>query len=120
VTKSSGNVSKNITYDILSSGAPTSFNALSGAEKLSVILSVEEAIDTVVAKRSGVQVGWKFLDEQLMFVDSGNKEFVMDFLKERANQKTYFIVDHASEFNAAIENRIKVIKENGVANIIHE
>lgn len=120
ITKSSGNVSKNITYEIINSGIAISFEALSGAEKLSVILAVEEAVDHVTSKRSGVHIGWKFLDEQLMFVDSGNKEFVMEFLKEKSLNKTIMIVDHASEFNAAIENRIKVTKENGMARITHE
>jgi DNA repair exonuclease SbcCD ATPase subunit len=117
IAKTSGGVSKSITYEIMSSGHSIGFNALSGAEKLSVILCVDEAVDEVLAKRAGVRVGWKFLDEQFQFVDVPNKEPIMEFLKNRSNKKSYVVVDHASEFNAAIENRIRVTKENGLARV---
>lgn len=117
IAKTSGGVSKSITYEIMSSGHSIGFNALSGAEKLSVILCVDEAVDEVLAKRAGIRVGWKFLDEQFQFVDVPNKEPIMEFLKNRSNKKTYIVVDHASEFNAAIENRIRVTKENGLARV---
>jgi DNA repair exonuclease SbcCD ATPase subunit len=117
IAKTSGGVSKSITYEIMSSGHSVGFNALSGAEKLSVILCVDEAVDEVLAKRAGVRVGWKFLDEQFQFVDVSNKEPIMEFLKNRSVKKAYIVVDHASEFNAAIENRIRVTKENGLARI---
>jgi DNA repair exonuclease SbcCD ATPase subunit len=117
IAKTTGNVSKTITYTLVDEGKEISFGTLSGAEKLIVIGSVEEAIADVLSSRLGIQIGWKFLDEQFAWIDSQNKELVLDFYRQKSQDRTYFIVDHASELNAGIENRIVIVKQNKIARI---
>jgi len=117
IAKTTGNVSKTITYLLTDEGKEIAFGTLSGAEKLIVIGSVEEAIADVLSSRLGIQIGWKFLDEQFAWIDSQNKELVLDFYRQKSQDRTYFIVDHASELNAGLENRITIIKQNKIASI---
>lgn len=115
VAKTTGTVSKSITYQIFSGKDEVEFNTLSGGEKLSVIIAVDEAVDTVKSRRLGVSIGWKFLDEQFSWIDENSKEAILEFYKLKSINKTYFVIDHASEFNAALETKISIVKENGIA-----
>lgn len=115
--KSTKKISKSISYSLMVDDSVISFESLSGAEKLCVLMAVEEAIDKVVSNRIGTNLGWKFLDEQLMYVDAQNKEAVIDFLKDQSFEKSYFIVDHTAEFNAAFEKSISIVKKNGIATL---
>jgi DNA repair exonuclease SbcCD ATPase subunit len=117
VSQSSGNVSKNITHQIYCGSSPVTFESLSGAEKICVVMAVDEALDDVLSQRLGVSASWKILDEQLMYVDEQNKGHILDFLSSRYSQKSLYIVDHASEFNASLEKRIYITKSGGVARI---
>jgi DNA repair exonuclease SbcCD ATPase subunit len=90
---------------------------LSGGEKLGLIIAVDEALDTVLSNRLGVHVGWKILDEQFTWIDSNSKEAILEFFKSKSYNKSYFIVDHTSEFNAAVDSRIIVRKRNGIARV---
>ena len=115
--KTSGNISKEITCNISDSGNSISFNSLSGGEKRSLSIAVDEALDTILSRRLGVNVGWKFLDEPFDAIDNNSKEALLEFFKVKSSSKTYIIVDHSSEFNAALDNRIIITKRNGVATI---
>lgn len=115
IAKGSGAVSKAITYQLFSGSEEVEFNTLSGGEKLSTIISVDEALDTVLSRRLGVQIGWKFLDEQFSWIDENSKEALLEFYKAKSEKKAYFIVDHASEFNASLDSRIVIIKRNNLA-----
>jgi DNA repair exonuclease SbcCD ATPase subunit len=117
VSQSSGNVSKNITHQIYCGSSPVTFESLSGAEKICLVMAVDEALDDVLSQRLGVSASWKILDEQLMYVDEQNKGHILDFLSSRYSQKSIYIVDHASEFNASLEKRVYITKSGGVARI---
>jgi len=110
-----GAVSKAITYQLLSGEEAIEFDSLSGGEKLSVILAVDEALDSTMSRRLGITVGWKFLDEQFYWIDENSKEAILDFYRLKSADRAYFIVDHASEFNAAFDSKITIIKENNLA-----
>jgi DNA repair exonuclease SbcCD ATPase subunit len=118
--KTSGEVSKAITYELTKGGVESSLGKTSGAEELVILLSVDEAVETVLSKRLGINIGWKILDEQLFWVDGNSKEYVFEFYRQKSKDKTYYIIDHASEFNAAIDCVIKVIKENDISRIVHD
>lgn len=115
ITKSTGAVSKAITYQINSGSEKVEWETLSGGEKLSMILAVDESLDSVLSKRIGIKIGWKFLDEQFFWIDENSKEAILDFYRTKASDRAYFIVDHASEFNAAFDNKIVIVKENNIA-----
>lgn len=118
IVKSTGNVNKNITYQIMSGDKEVNFDTLSGGEQLSVIVAVEEALDTVVSRRLGIKIGWKFLDEQFFWIDENSKEAILDYYRSKSSDKTYLIVDHASEFNASFDKKITIIKENDIARFL--
>ena len=115
--KGTGAVSKNITF-ILKDGMGTrNWKPMSGGEKLGIYIAVDESLNTVLSRRLGIQVGWKFLDEQFSMIDSNSKEAILEFYKMKAHNKTFFIVDHASEFNSALESQIRIIKKGKIARI---
>lgn len=118
--KTTGEVSKSITYEMTKGGVESGLGKTSGAEELVILLSVDEAVETVLSRRLGINIGWKFLDEQLFWVDGNSKEYVFEFYRQKSKDKAYYIIDHASEFNAAIDCVIKIVKENDVSRIIHE
>ena len=114
---STGSLNKTITHSIKNGKNEINFKVLSGGEKLGLIIAVEEALETVLSRRLGVSCGWKFLDEQFKWIDENSKEPILDFYRSKSKNKTYLIVDHASEFNAAIESRITITKKNKIARI---
>ena len=115
--KTTGATSKEITCTIYDGNLSVAFKTLSGGEQRSISLAVDEALDTILSRRLGVKVGWKFMDEPFDAIDNGSKEALLDFFKLKSASKTYLIVDHSSEFNAAVDKRIVVTKKNGVATI---
>jgi DNA repair exonuclease SbcCD ATPase subunit len=113
LVKSTGAVNKTINYEIKSGKDDIVFKTLSGGEQLGILIAVEEALDTVLSSRLGIQLGWKILDEQFSFIDENSKEAILNFYKSK--DKLYLVVDHASEFNAAVDSQIIVRKRNGIA-----
>lgn len=117
IAKSTGNVTKNITFKLFSNGDEVSIDSLSGGEKRSLIIAVDEALDSVLSKRTGTVLNWKFLDEPFDSIDINSKEALLEFYKGRSHDRLYFIIDHASELNAGLDNSIKLTKKNGIATI---
>lgn len=117
VVKSTGNLNKEITCRLFDGLEEVTLASLSGGEYRSLSIAVDEALDTILSRRLGVYVGYKFLDEPFDAIDHNSKEALLDFFKHKGSHKTYIIVDHASEFNAAVDKRIVVKKQNGLATI---
>lgn len=115
--KTTGATSKEITCSIYDGSNIVSFKTLSGGEQRSMSIAIDEAIDTILSQRLGVHVGWKFLDEPFDAIDNSSKEALLEFFRLKSANKTYLIVDHSSEFNAAVDKRITVTKRNGIATI---
>lgn len=118
VIAKTGAINKAITYQMFSGTEVVEFDTLSGGEKLSVILAVDESLDTVLSERLGVEIGWKFLDEQFYWIDENSKEAILDFYRTKSFNRAYFIIDHASEFNAAFDNKITIVKTNNIARFV--
>ncbi len=117
VVKSTGNINKTIQCRIWSSGQEIMYDSLSGGEKLSLTLAIDEALDDILERRIGVKIGWKILDEQLIFTDVNSKEPILEFFDRRSSGKTYFIIDHSSEINASGKKQIFIEKKSGVSRI---
>lgn len=115
--KTTGTTKKAITSNIFDNGEEISFETLSGAEQQSLVVAVDVAVDTILCRRLGVDINYKILDEQFGFVDGVNKEPILEFLKTKYNDKVILIVDHGSEVNASIDDKIYVTKQNGIATI---
>lgn len=117
-TKTTNAQVKSINYTIYKGSDTVELDTLSGAEKLCLVLAVDEALIETLSERTGIYLRWRFLDEQLMYVDNTNKQDVLDFLYKKSYNKLYLIVDHASEINASINNKIVIEKTNGIASIL--
>lgn len=115
--KTTGAVNKNITYNIFDFGDEISFETLSGSEKESLLAAVDVAVDTILCYRLGIDINYKILDEQFGWVDGDNKEHLLEFIKNKYRDKIVMIVDHGSELNAAIDKKITVTKQNGIATV---
>ncbi|HUM42299.1 MAG TPA: hypothetical protein PKI14_05055 [Fervidobacterium sp.] len=116
-TKSTGNVSKNITFTLFSGSEEINIKTTSGGEEMSILTAVDEALDTVLERRMGFFVGWKVLDEQMGFIDLNTKEAILDFYKEKSHNKSYIVIDHGSELNASFEDRITLRKKDKIARV---
>lgn len=117
VTKTTQSVSKSITFKLWNNNDVVSLESLSGGERRSLIIAVDEALDTVLSRRTGVKVNWKFLDEPFDAIDINSKEALLEFYRNKSNERLYFIIDHASELNAGLDHSIKLTKKNGIATI---
>lgn len=115
--KTTGAVNKNITYKIFDAGDEISFETLSGSEKESLLTATDVAVDTILCYRLGVDINYKILDEQFGWVDGDNKEHLLEFIKNKYRDKIVMIVDHGSELNAAIDKKIIITKQNGIATV---
>ena len=115
--KGTGAVNKNITFILKDDMGTKNWKPMSGGEKLGIYVAVDESLNTVLSRRLGIHIGWKFLDEQFSMIDSNSKEAILEFYKMKAHNKTFFIVDHASEFNAALESQIRIVKKDKIARI---
>lgn len=116
-TKSTGNVSKNITFTLYSGSEEINIKTTSGGEEMSILTAVDEALDSVLERRMGFFVGWKILDEQMGFIDLNTKEAILDFYKEKSHNKSYIVIDHGSELNASFEDRITLRKKDKIARV---
>lgn len=115
--KTTGNSIKSISYTLLDSGSEASFQTLSGAEKTFVIVAVDEALDTILKRRLGIDIGFKILDEQFMYSDASNKEPILEFLEHHNPDRMYIIIDHSVEINSGHGQHITLTKENNIASI---
>lgn len=115
--KTTGNTNKAIVYRLFDNNEEISFETLSGSEKESLLLATDVAVDTVLCTRLGVDINYKILDEQFGWVDGDNKEHLLEFIKQKYSDKIIMIIDHGSELNAAIDRKITITKQNGLATV---
>ncbi len=116
--KTTGNTTKSITSKLFDRGDEISFETLSGSEKQSLLLAVDVAVDIVLCRRLGVDINYKIFDEQFGWVDENNKEPLLEFIKQKYYDKIVLIVDHGSELNAAIDRKIVITKQDGIATVV--
>lgn len=115
--KTTGNTNKAIVYRLFDNYEEISFETLSGSEKESLLLATDAAVDTVLCSRLGVDINYKILDEQFGWVDENNKEYLLKFIRQKYPDKIIMIIDHGSELNAAIDKKIIITKQSGLATV---
>jgi len=87
----------------------------SGGMFTSVELAVDLALAKVVKRRTGTDLGWIILDECFNGHDSITKEACLEVLKSYAEDRTVFIVDHASETKEMFTQVIEITYKNGTS-----
>lgn len=94
-----------------SNGEKVGLNSLSGGEGLALKLMVDDAVRFVLAKKIGISPKFRVMDEQMGFLDQQSKETVMSHIESNFGDVSFYIVDHASEINASLENSINITKD---------
>jgi DNA repair exonuclease SbcCD ATPase subunit len=91
--------------------------ALSGGMRSSFELSVDLAIIRVLSRRTSAAPGWLFLDEPFEGLGRVEKEAWVEILKDYAQDRLVFVVDHASETKELFDSMINVSFAGGVTTI---
>ncbi len=99
----------------------SNYNSVSGGERRRVDLACLFALGDLAASRSFAPLRLKFLDEPFDNLDSEGAQQVVHLLKTEVlpNTGTILVVSHSSEMQSLIDNRIRVVKQNGISRIEH-
>lgn len=85
----------------------------SGGMFTSIELAVDLAVGNVIARRTGVELGWMILDEAFANgSDKVTKEGCLEILKQYSADKLIIVVEHASEFKEMFSRVIEVDYQN--------
>ena len=90
------------------------FDSYSGGEKIKITISISEALASLVSN-----VGFRIMDENIVSLDKESTEgfvIVLEKLQGKFNQ--LIVVSHLQEVKDIFENKITVIKTNGISKII--
>ena len=100
-----------ITNDV---GEELPLSNLSGGESIKISMAISEALASLMK-----QVGFRIIDEAVTSLDAESTEsFVEVLLKLQEKFPQLLIISHLSEIQDLFEQRIKIVKINGISKII--
>lgn len=107
----------NEDYEILveKAGHVRTFQQLSGGEQMSAALAVRLAL---LKELSELDIA--FFDEPTANLDEGRRESLADHILNLRGFSQLFVISHDDTFERVTENRIRVVKENGVSRVYIE
>ena len=90
----------------------------SGGEKRRIDLCIMLALHSLVEERMENEISFLFFDEVFDNLDTTGSETVMELLEELSSKKeSVFVVTHNPELKPYFQNRIKVVKEDGITTL---
>lgn len=93
----------------------------SKGEKARADLVIAMALGDLATFRTTKQLPWRFLDEPFESIDDAGNEAVMQLLNDQKSRyKTVFVVTHKPAFKKLFNQRITVVKENGISRLEHD
>lgn len=104
-------------YEILveKAGHVRTFQQLSGGEQMSAALAVRLAL---LKELSELDIA--FFDEPTANLDESRRESLADHILNLRGFSQLFVISHDDTFERVTENRIRVVKENGVSRVYVE
>jgi exonuclease SbcC len=104
-------------YEILveKAGHVRTFQQLSGGEQMSAALAVRLAL---LKELSELDIA--FFDEPTANLDESRRESLADHILNLRGFSQLFVISHDDTFERVTENRIRVVKENGVSRVYIE
>jgi DNA repair exonuclease SbcCD ATPase subunit len=87
-------------------------SGLSGGQFASVEWAVDLAINNVISRRTGFNPGWMVLDEPFHNHDPISRESCLELLKQEAEDKLIFIIEHSVETNELFDKKILIESRN--------
>lgn len=119
-TLQSGEQRDKFSVEISHKHGGKSYAASSGGEKSRVDIAVLLALGDVAAARASTHVDLRLLDEPFESLDAIGCERVVRLLQEKIAPKvgTVMVMTHSEQLASLFENKITVVKENGVSTIL--
>lgn len=94
------------------------YKGASKGERARADLIIAMALGDLATFRTAKQLPWRFLDEPFENIDDAGNEAVIQLLNDQKTRyKTVFVVTHKPAFKKLFNQRISVIKENGVSRL---
>lgn len=96
-----------------------SYRGISGGERRRADIAVLFALGDLAASRSIAPIDLRLLDEPFEALDSVGAELVVRLLQEKIlpQSKTVLVMSHDDSLKSLFNNRITVVKENGISRI---
>lgn len=92
------------------------YKATSKGEKARADLVIAMALGDLATFRTAKQLPWRFLDEPFENIDDAGNAAVVQLLNDQKSRyKTVFVVTHKLAFKQLFNQRITVVKENGIS-----
>jgi len=115
--KRSGGFSEKLDFRVTYNNAGSIYAAKSGGEKRRADLAILFALGDLASARAHAPVDLRLLDEPFENLDSLGCEQVVELLMEHVvpRSKTVFVMSHNEDLKSLFEQRIVVVKENGIS-----
>jgi DNA repair exonuclease SbcCD ATPase subunit len=116
----SGEYRDKLAFKVMLPGGPESYKGKSGGERRRADIAILFALGDLAANRSMVPVGCRFVDEVADSLDALGCEQVVALLHKYvlARSSTVLVISHNEALKTLFENRITVVKENGISRIM--
>ncbi|KZX17507.1 putative DNA double-strand break repair Rad50 ATPase [Methanobrevibacter cuticularis] len=95
----------------------TSLDMVSGGEKIAIALALRLGITRAMSKGNIETI---LLDEPTIHLDNYRRQELIDLLRKMAVLPQMIIVTHDAELENAADNIIKVLKQNGISELVLE
>jgi DNA repair exonuclease SbcCD ATPase subunit len=92
--------------------------SVSGGQMTSLALATDLAIAEVIGRRQGCNLAWIALDESFEGHDTTTKKACLEMLSGCASDRLVLVVDHASEFQSIVTQKIVVEFKNQQSHIV--
>lgn len=115
----SGETRDDLNFEVSLPGTGASYEAKSGGERRRADIAIQFALADLAAARSRTPVQFLILDEIFDNLDVQGAEQVVDLLIQHVVpvRKTVLVITHNDALKTLFEQRIKVIKKNGVSRL---
>lgn len=118
-TMASGEQKDKFNVEVSYANGTSEYKGCSGGERRRVDIATIFALGDLAASRASSNVDLRLLDEPFESLDSLGNEKVIRLLREKVvpRSKTVLVMSHDEDLKSMFENRITVIKENGISRI---
>ncbi len=118
-TNSKGDTKQSFSTQFLVNNNEVALGSFSGGEERRLVFAVNLSMADIIANRSNKSFNIAFFDEVFDGLDIEGKSKCMSLLQELSSKRDcILIIDHASEFQQAFDNVIRVEKRNGISKIV--
>jgi DNA repair exonuclease SbcCD ATPase subunit len=93
------------------------FDSLSGGEQQIVSFAIGRSLADLARSQTSGGSGFQILDEPFSMLDERNSEAIVNYLKGAQTEGTVLLISNEDQLKGLIDNRISVIKRNGISEV---